>query len=64
MVHRVIIDVGNSANILFLPKFEKLGLGTSCLKLVSYPVIGFTGASVIPEGTIQLPVNLGEGPQS
>lgn len=58
------MDGGSSANILFMTIFENMGLGTSCLKPASYPVIDFTGASVVPEGTIKLPVKLGEGSQS
>ncbi|XP_010681896.2 uncharacterized protein LOC104896800 [Beta vulgaris subsp. vulgaris] len=48
MVHRVLVDGGTSANILYKETFEKLGFDTTCLKPVSYPVIGFTGAYVVP----------------
>ncbi|XP_048498016.1 uncharacterized protein LOC125496559 [Beta vulgaris subsp. vulgaris] len=34
------------------------------MKLISYPIIGFTGASVVPEGTVKLPVKLSEGSHS
>ncbi|XP_048496334.1 uncharacterized protein LOC125495609 [Beta vulgaris subsp. vulgaris] len=69
MVHRVLLDGGSSANILYKEIFEKMGfdlssLQISCLKPVSYLVIDFTGASVVPEGTIKLVVKLGEGSQS
>lgn len=41
-----------------------MGLGKSCLKLVSYPIIGLTGAFVILEGTIKLSVKLEKGSES
>ena len=64
IVHRVLVDGGSSANILYKETFKKMGFDKACLKPVSYPVIGFTGASVILEGTIKLAVKLGEGSQS
>lgn len=64
MVHHILVDGGRTANILFMPTFEKMGLGRSCLKLVTYPVIGFIRTSVILEGTIWLLVRLGVGLQS
>ncbi|XP_010682161.1 uncharacterized protein LOC104897051 [Beta vulgaris subsp. vulgaris] len=54
MVHRVLVDGGSSPNIMYKETFEKMGFDTACLKPVSYPVIGFTEASVVPEGTIKL----------
>ncbi|XP_057247172.1 uncharacterized protein LOC130589697 [Beta vulgaris subsp. vulgaris] len=39
---------------------RKAHVGREYLKPVRYPVIGFTGASVVPEGLISLPVRVGE----
>ncbi|XP_010670084.2 uncharacterized protein LOC104887185 [Beta vulgaris subsp. vulgaris] len=64
MVHRVLVDGGSSVNILYKETFEKMGFDKACLKPASYPVIGFTGASVVPEGTVKLAVKLGEGSRS
>ncbi|XP_048492380.1 uncharacterized protein LOC125493256 [Beta vulgaris subsp. vulgaris] len=64
MVHRILVDGGNSAFILCKDTFEKMGHEVSCLKPVSYPVIEFTGEAVIPKRTIKLPVKIGEGFQS
>ncbi|XP_010677764.1 uncharacterized protein LOC104893366 [Beta vulgaris subsp. vulgaris] len=60
LVHRISVDGGSSANILYLSTFEKLMIGREFLKPVRYPVIGFTEASVVPEGLISLPVRIGE----
>ncbi|XP_048493253.1 uncharacterized protein LOC104883311 [Beta vulgaris subsp. vulgaris] len=60
LVHRILVDGGSSANILYLSTFEKLMIGREYLKSVRYPVIGFTGASVVLEGLISLPVRIGE----
>ena len=60
-VHRVLVDGGSSANILYKETFEKMGLKSACLKPISYPVIGFTKAYVVSKGTIKLAVKLGEG---
>ncbi|XP_010695402.2 uncharacterized protein LOC104908050 [Beta vulgaris subsp. vulgaris] len=64
MIHRVVVDGGSSANILYEETFEKMGFEAASLKPISYPVIGFTRASVVPEGTIKLAVKLGEGAHS
>lgn len=64
MVHHILLDGNSSANNLFMSTFEKIGLGRSCLMTVSYAVIRFTGESIVPEGTIRLPVKIGVGSQS
>lgn len=48
---------------LCMPTFEKMGLRRSCVKAISYPVIGFIGLSVVSEGTIKLLVKQGKGSQ-
>ncbi|XP_048491429.1 uncharacterized protein LOC125492757 [Beta vulgaris subsp. vulgaris] len=60
LVHRILVDGGSSANIIYLSTFEKLMIGREYLKLVRYPVIGFTGASVVLEGLISLLLRIGE----
>lgn len=64
MLHDILVDEVSFANILFMPTFEKMGLGRSCFKPFSYLVIRFTWATIVPEGTIKLPLKLGEGSQS
>ncbi|XP_056697534.1 uncharacterized protein [Spinacia oleracea] len=60
-IHRILIDGGSSANILFWPAFQELQIEEKHIKPVNFPVIGFTGATVIPEGIVSLPVQIGQG---
>ena len=60
LIHRILVDGGSFANILYLSTFEKLMIVWEHLKPVRYPVIGFTGALVVSEGLITLPVRVGD----
>ncbi|XP_048491419.1 uncharacterized protein LOC125492746 [Beta vulgaris subsp. vulgaris] len=60
LIHRILVDGRSSANILYLSTFKKLMIGPEHLKPVRYLVIGFTGASVTPEGLVCLPVQIGD----
>ncbi|XP_056692047.1 uncharacterized protein [Spinacia oleracea] len=60
-IHRILIDGGSSANILFWPAFQELQIDDNHIKPVNYPVICFTWVSVVPEGIVSLPVQVGQG---
>ncbi|XP_056694879.1 uncharacterized protein [Spinacia oleracea] len=60
-VKRCLIDGGSSANIIFWEAFTQLNIDHGELARVNYPVIGFSGANVYPEGSIRLPVLVGRG---
>ena len=50
------------SNILYWGAYQKTGLRQVDLTSTTSPLYGFTGNSVIPEGTIKLVITLGEPP--
>ena len=49
-VHRIFIDQGSSADIMFWSLFDKMGLGSKDLIPHKGSLIGFTGDTIIPKG--------------
>ena len=62
-VRRVLVDSGASVDILFHEAFLKMGYNDSQLTPSDMPIYGFSGVESKVEGTIQLPVTLGEQPR-
>ncbi|XP_074335980.1 uncharacterized protein LOC141673146 [Apium graveolens] len=59
-VHRVFLDNGSSANILYYNTYKKLGFLDSDMNFEDVHVYGFTGEAIRVMGSIRLPVILGE----
>ncbi|KAJ0984220.1 hypothetical protein J5N97_002576 [Dioscorea zingiberensis] len=63
-MHRVLVDTGSSADIIFWDVFDRMKIGAENLKPCRTPLAGFTGDPVYPEGIITLPVTLGTPPRT
>ncbi|XP_011101680.1 uncharacterized protein LOC105179733 [Sesamum indicum] len=57
-VHKVLVDSGSSADIIFKSVIEKMGLENAHLELVKTPVVGFGGSEVTSLGVIELPISM------
>ncbi|XP_065628553.1 uncharacterized protein LOC136067128 [Quercus suber] len=62
-VHRVLIDNSSSADILYYPAFQQMGIDRARLIPTSDPFVGFGGTRVFPIGSITLSVTEGDYPQ-
>ncbi|GAV89174.1 hypothetical protein CFOL_v3_32593, partial [Cephalotus follicularis] len=59
---RILIDSGSSADILYKHAFDQLRIPADQLKPVKTPLVGFTGETIHPLGSIDLSVVTGTAP--
>lgn len=57
------MDNGSLVDILYSDCLENMGIPKEQLKKTSKPLNGFTGDSVILQGTIMMPIIAGEKPR-
>ncbi|KAL0454584.1 UNVERIFIED_CONTAM: hypothetical protein Slati_0797600 [Sesamum latifolium] len=62
-VHKVLIDNGILADIIFWDVLKRMSLENSNLSPVRTPLVGFGGGEVSSMGTIDLSVSMGEEPR-
>jgi hypothetical protein len=63
-LHKVLVDNGSQADIIFLHGFYRMGIIHSLLKPVDNPIYGFEGKGTFPIGKIELPLSFGTTPNA
>jgi hypothetical protein len=58
-LHKVLVDNGSQANIIFLHAFDRMGISHSLLKPLDNPLYDFGGKGTFPIGKIELPLSFG-----
>ena len=60
--HRVLVDNGSSADILYYPAFQQMMIDRERLVPMNTPLVGFGGTRIYPLGAVILSVTVGDCP--
>ena len=60
---RILVDNGNSVDIIYLSAFQELKLNPRRLRPFESPLVSFSGDRVYPKGIVMLTVTMGFYPQ-
>jgi hypothetical protein len=63
-LHKVLVDNGSQADIIFLHAFDRMGLSHSLLKPIDNPLYRFGGKGTFPVGKLELPLSFGAAPNA
>ena len=63
-LHKVLVDNGSQADIIFLHAFDCMGFSHSLLKPSDNPLYGFGGKGTFHVGKIELPLSFGVAPNA
>ena len=61
-MHRVLVDNGSSADILYYLSFQQMRIDKERLVPTNAPLVGFGGTRVFPLGVVTLSIMVGNYP--